>query len=162
MAVLDVLDFVPPRLELRAALVDIARALVQPVRDYQDESGLWWQVVDHPHEAGNYRESSASAMFAYFLLKIARCGYIAGAEAAAARAAACKALDGVAALKVSTDGKGVLHLADTCGGCGLGKVPDAPGPYRDGSYRYYVTEKICADDFKGVGPLILAALEREE
>jgi unsaturated rhamnogalacturonyl hydrolase len=33
--------------------------------------------------------------------------------------------------------------------------------YRDGSYEYYVGEPIVEDDFKGVGPFILASLERE-
>ena len=34
-------------------------------------------------------------------------------------------------------------------------------PYRDGSFEYYVGEPIAANDFKGVGSFILAALEME-
>jgi unsaturated rhamnogalacturonyl hydrolase len=43
----------------------------------------------------------------------------------------------------------------------LGKVPGDGGPYRDGSFEYYVNERICVDDFKGIGPFILASLEVE-
>lgn len=35
-------------------------------------------------------------------------------------------------------------------------------PYRDGSYEYYVSEPIVVDDFKGMGPLILALGEALE
>ena len=34
-------------------------------------------------------------------------------------------------------------------------------PYRDGSFDYYVHEPVAGNDFKGVGPFILAALEME-
>jgi rhamnogalacturonyl hydrolase YesR len=34
-------------------------------------------------------------------------------------------------------------------------------PYRDGSYAYYVGEPIRPNDYKGVGPFILASLEME-
>jgi unsaturated rhamnogalacturonyl hydrolase len=33
------------------------------------------------------------------------------------------------------------------------------GSYRDGTYEYYVSEPIVADDYKGVGPFIMAAHE---
>ena len=32
-----------------------------------------------------------------------------------------------------------------------------PNPYRDGSFDYYMSEPIRANDAKGVGPFILAA-----
>jgi unsaturated rhamnogalacturonyl hydrolase len=50
----------------------------------------------------------------------------------------------------------LLTLENVCGGAGLGGEP-----YRDGSFEYYVTEKIIPNDPKGVGPFILAALEME-
>jgi unsaturated rhamnogalacturonyl hydrolase len=47
-------------------------------------------------------------------------------------------------------------LEGTCSVAGLGGKP-----YRDGSYEYYISEKIATNDFKGVGAFILAALEME-
>jgi unsaturated rhamnogalacturonyl hydrolase len=34
-------------------------------------------------------------------------------------------------------------------------------PYRDGSYEYYIGEKIRSNDPKAVGPFIFASLELE-
>lgn len=49
-------------------------------------SGAWWQVLDQPGRAGNYIESSGSAMFVYSLLKGVRLEYISGYETVAAHA----------------------------------------------------------------------------
>jgi unsaturated rhamnogalacturonyl hydrolase len=34
-------------------------------------------------------------------------------------------------------------------------------PYRDGSFEYYIGERAATDDYKGVGPFILASIEYE-
>ena len=49
-----------------------------------------------------------------------------------------------------------LHLGGICSVAGLGG-----NPYRDGSFRYYISEPVREDDFKGVGPFILACTEME-
>ena len=43
------------------------------------------------------------------------------------------------------------ELAGICGVAGLGNVP-----YRDGSYEYYISEPVIANDPKGVGALFMA------
>jgi unsaturated rhamnogalacturonyl hydrolase len=35
-------------------------------------------------------------------------------------------------------------------------------PYRDGSYAYYLSEPVVANDPKGVGPFLMAATEIEQ
>ena len=57
---------------------------------------------------------------------------------------------------VSVDEQGLVTLERSCAVAGLGGTP-----YRDGSYEYYVSEPIRPNDYKGVGPFILAALELE-
>ncbi|HJS24367.1 MAG TPA: hypothetical protein VJ751_08435 [Pyrinomonadaceae bacterium] len=47
-------------------------------------------------------------------------------------------------------------LAGTVSVAGLGG-----NPYRDGSYEYYLSEKVVTNDPKGIGALILAATEME-
>jgi unsaturated rhamnogalacturonyl hydrolase len=32
-------------------------------------------------------------------------------------------------------------------------------PYRDGSFAYYIGEPVVSDDYKGLGPFILALCE---
>ena len=34
-------------------------------------------------------------------------------------------------------------------------------PYRDGSFAYYVSEPVVSNDYKGIGPFILAGLEAD-
>jgi unsaturated rhamnogalacturonyl hydrolase len=163
MALVDVLDFIPESRKL----IDIAQSLVGPLQEAQDaESGLWYQVLEpKAGSAGvrgkNYLESSASAMFVYFFLKMLRKGYTDASNAGEIKDAALKGYAGLVRDKITCDADGELHLLDTCGGCGLGKVPGDTGPYRDGSFEYYVNERICVDDFKGIGPFILASLEVE-
>jgi len=43
-------------------------------------------------------------------------------------------------------------------------VPDnniGSNPYRDGSYEYYLSEKVVTNDPKGIGAFLLAATEME-
>ena len=157
MALVDALDFFPTSNANYDALVSIARRLIGPLLKFQDtESGLWYQVLDMGNEAGNYTESSASSMFVYFLLKMLRKGLAPGNDAAVVKAAAVKAYQGLMEHKVREDPGGDFHLCGICKVAGLGGKP-----YRDGSYEYYVNEPVAEDDFKGVGPFILASMEYE-
>ncbi|MDR2397909.1 MAG: glycoside hydrolase family 88 protein [Spirochaetaceae bacterium] len=157
MALVDTLDYIPEtRAKDRDTLRAIANRLVPPLLAYQDpQNGLWYQVVDHGGRDKNYHESSASAMFVYFLLKLIRTGMIGAVHRDAAREAAFKAYGGLIERMITEDAAGELHLEGICKVAGLGGIP-----YRDGSYAYYVREPVGADDFKGVGPFILASLEQ--
>lgn len=153
MALVDVLDHLPQdqarRSELIAVLERSARALVR----VQDEAtGLWYQVLDLPNRAGNYLEASASAMFVYSFAKGVREGYLPHDFLFPAR----RGYHGLLQNLIKLDSHGMLTLEKVCGGAGLGGEP-----YRDGSFAYYISEKIIPNDPKGVGPFILAALEME-
>jgi unsaturated rhamnogalacturonyl hydrolase len=151
MAVVDGLDFLPGDHPQRPSLIAILARLMDSVRKFQDaDTGLWFQIMDQGTRKGNYLESSASAMFAYTMAKGVRNGYLPADYLVAAQ----KAFQGLVTHKVSIDRKGLVTLKDTAGGTGLGGRP-----YRDGSFAYYIGEKICTNDFKGVGPFILAGLE---
>ncbi len=152
MAAVDVLDSVPLSHPRRDALIAIVKELSASVLRVQDESGMWWQVTDEGTRGGNYLETSASSMFAYSFLKAVRLGYLDESFVAPAE----KAIDGITEKYLKEDEHGFLHLGGTCSVAGLGG-----NPYRDGSYRYYISEAIRVDDFKGVGPFILALGERE-
>ncbi|MDR1748359.1 MAG: glycoside hydrolase family 88 protein [Spirochaetaceae bacterium] len=161
MALLDALDFIPKtqgRRKYIDQLLEIAGRLLVPVMKYQHaESGLWYQVLDQGKREKNYLETSASAMFIRFLYKMLRRGYVMQSDSAAVRAAADKGYDGLLNMMLKEDESGELHLHGICSVAGLGG-----NPYRDGSFMYYVSEPVVADDFKGVGPFIFASLEREQ
>jgi unsaturated rhamnogalacturonyl hydrolase len=159
MALVDVLDFIPQALSNeRETLIAIARRLVGPLENFQDrESGLWYQVLDQGGRDKNYLETSASSMFTYFLFKMIREGLVTEAQVPAARKTALASYDGLSRLMLHEDEEtGELHLGGICSVAGLGG-----NPYRDGSFAYYVSEPVVTDDFKGVGPFILASLEKE-
>jgi unsaturated rhamnogalacturonyl hydrolase len=158
MAIVDTLDFVPQtRAHDRDALIAIGQRLVPPLLACQDPGGLWYQVLDQGARNGNYLETSATAMFTYFLLKMLRKDYLGAGVREMVRSAAFAAYQGLLATAVKDDADGEPHLYGVCAVAGLGGKP-----YRDGSFAYYVGEPVRVDDFKGVGALILAALERED
>ena len=153
MALVDTLDHFPRNHSQRAELVAILNRLAQAVARYQEpRSGLWYQVLDKGTEKGNYFESSAACMFVYALAKGVRKDYL----PANYRQVAEKGYRGILKEFVKTDANGQLNLEGTVSVAGLGG-----NPYRDGSYEYYLSEKVVTNDPKGIGALLLAATEME-
>jgi len=153
MAIVDVLDHFPSEQAQRKDLIAILNRAAAALVKVQDEtSGLWYQILDLPDRAGNYLEASASAMFVYAFTKGVREGYLPQDYLLSAR----RGYHGLLRNLIKVDSQGLLTLEGTCGGAGLGGEP-----YRDGSFEYYVSEKIIPNDPKGVGSFILAALEME-
>jgi unsaturated rhamnogalacturonyl hydrolase len=151
MALVDTLDYFPQNHPQRSALVAILRRLAEAVAKYQDDNtGLWYQVVDRPGAQGNYFESSAAAMFIYALAKGVRENYL---PASYFRVAA-KGYRGMLDQFIQTRPDGGVDFKGTVSVGGLGG-----NPYRDGSYEYYLSEKVVTNDPKGVGALLLAATE---
>jgi unsaturated rhamnogalacturonyl hydrolase len=150
MAAIDVLDYLPANHRDRPALIQIVQRLSDAIAKVQDSDGLWWQVLDQPHRRGNYHEESASAMFAYSFAKGARLGYL----DAGYRKLADRAFDAIVREFVTTTPDGLVSIGGICKVAGLGGDPP-----RDGSYDYYVSEPVVADDYKGVGAFMLAAIE---
>ena len=153
MALVDVLDEFPVEHPRRAEIVAILGRLAAAVTQVQDAtSGLWYQVLDQGARAGNYLEASASCMFVYALARGARQGYLPADYLAAAR----QGYEGIVRDLITVDSQGLVTLERVCAVAGLGG-----DPYRDSSFAYYVGERVAANDYKGVGPFILASLELE-
>jgi rhamnogalacturonyl hydrolase YesR len=153
MALVDVLDYFPKDHPERKNLIKYLQRLAPVLARYQDpKTGVWWQVTDQGGRAGNYVEASASCMFVYALQKGVRLGYLDRKYAAVAR----KGYAGILRQFVQTEPDGTLALNGTVSVGGLGGTP-----YRDGSYEYYLSEPIKKNDFKGVGPFIMASVEME-
>jgi len=153
MAIVDVLDYLPPDHPKRPAILAIFERAIAALVQVQDQStGLWYQVLDQGNREGNYLEASGSCMFVYSIAKAVRQGYLPKVSLEMAR----KGYQGILNNLIRVDEQGLVNLEMTCGGAGLGGTP-----YRDGSYEYYVGEKIVTNDYKGVGPFILASSEME-
>jgi rhamnogalacturonyl hydrolase YesR len=91
-------------------------------------------------------------MFVYALAKGVRQGYLDKKYATVAR----QGYAGILRQFVQTEPDGTVALTGTVSVGGLGG-----SPYRDGSYTYYLSEPLKKNDFKGVGPFIMASLELE-
>ena len=76
MALVDVLDYFPENHPKRKSLIGYLNAISNSLVQFQDPSGLWYQVTDKGGSEGNYLESSGSSMFAYAMAKGANKGYL--------------------------------------------------------------------------------------
>lgn len=154
-ALVDVLDYMPETVAGRDTIQTLVKNLAPAIVKYQDKkSGVWYQVTDQGNRKGNYLESSASALFVYFLSKAINKGYI-GEEY---KPAVKKAFDGMIKEFIKQEEDGTYTITNCCAVAGLGgdKV------YRDGSFEYYVSEPVIENDPKSVGSFILAAIEYEK
>jgi unsaturated rhamnogalacturonyl hydrolase len=155
MGVVETLDYLPATHPDREAIVRTLQEVAEGVARVQDPvTGLWWDILDAPNRTGNYLEASASSMIVYALAKGARLGYLAPRF----QSLALRGFYGITRNLVREAPYGV-SLINVCQVSGLGGALRKDGTPRDGSFGYYVSEPVVSDDYKGVGPLILAALE---
>ncbi|MET0624011.1 MAG: glycoside hydrolase family 88 protein [Pyrinomonadaceae bacterium] len=153
MALVDTLEHFPAGHPRRGELIAILGRLAAAVEKYQEpKSGLWWQVLDKGNAKGNYLEASASAMFVYSIAKAVKLGYLPESYMKVAR----KGWAGIERQFVEEAAGGGVNFKGTVSVAGLGG-----NPYRDGSYEYYLSEKVVTNDAKGVGAFLMAAAEME-
>jgi unsaturated rhamnogalacturonyl hydrolase len=154
MALVDVLDWFPKDHLQRPALVAALHRNITAIVKAQDpETGLWWQVMTHPGEPGNYFEASADCMFTYAIAKGVRMGYLPQADGPPAK----RAWAGIQKKFIATNPDGTLTLHGTVKVGGLGGTP-----YRSGTFDYYIHEPVVDQDLKGVGAFLLAGSEMEQ
>ncbi|OJD34956.1 glycoside hydrolase family 105 protein [Diplodia corticola] len=142
------------RQHLLERFAELAAAVVRAV---DGESGAWWQVLDQPGRAGNYIESSGSAMFAYALLKGARMGFLAAEPAPGAGTTwthvASRAYEYLVDRSVVVDdGNGTLGFNGTVSVCSLNSTA---------SYEYYIGRPIKYNSVLGSAAFVLASVEYE-
>lgn len=153
VALVDVLDYFPANHPGRDSIIGILNRFVKAVTKVQDaNSGLWYDIVDLPNNPKNYKESSAAAMLVYTLAKAVRNGYIPESYLQNAK----KGYAGIIKEFIEVDASGQTNLKGTVTVSGLGGKP-----YRDGSFDYYMSEKVKTNDAKGIGAFIMASVEME-
>lgn len=154
MALVDILDFWPEQHPFRPQIMAIFERTASAVAGVQDQStGLWYQVLDQGHRSGNYPEASASCMMVYALSKGINQGYISQTYLDVIARGYARILEHL----VDVDDQGLVNLNRICKVAGLGGQP-----YRDGSFEYYIGEPVVTNDYKGVGPFIMASVEVEK
>jgi unsaturated rhamnogalacturonyl hydrolase len=134
-------------------LIAILNREAKTIEKYQDSnSGLWWLLMDKGKEKGMYLEQSAASMFVYALAKGVRKGYLPASYMKVAE----KAYQGIKRQFIKVNAEGQTDVEGTISVAGLGG-----NPYRDGSYEYYLSEKVVTNDPKGLGAFLKASNEME-
>lgn len=153
MALVDVLDYVPENHPRRADLITMVKGLAVTLPEYQDKDGLWYQVLDQIEREGNFPEASVTTQFMYAYAKAVNKGYIDASYIEVAE----KAYDGLRKklLKKNPDKTWTLTRCCAVGGLGGSK-------YRDGSFDYYIHERMRDNDAKATGPFIMGCIQLEK
>lgn len=114
---------------------------VAAVRDTQDAaSGLWWTVLNRPGET--YLETSASALFAFGLVRGWRYGLLPESDLDVARAALAGVRDKI--------------VADEAG---RPEITGISGPTTAGDFANYAAVSVASDISYGVGAVLLMLTE---
>ncbi len=133
----DMADKIPEDVEGRDEVLQIYREFAESLLQYQDEEGLWHQVIDHPD---SYQETSGSTMFLWGLCRGINSGLL---EREKYIDSVRRAYNGL--LKNKIDNKGNIY--GVCRGSGLSK-----------DVEYYKQLGELTNDDHGTG-LVLAAFE---
>lgn len=151
IALADLAENIPQGPE-QAEVAALLKEMLEGVLPYADQqTGMYWQVVDQPGRSGNYLETSGSSMLAYAMLKGARLGILPKAYAVQGQ----KTFSGIVDKYLSFRESGI-DLGGICLVAGLGPEDNRR---RDGTYQYYISEPVVSNDAKGVAPLVLAYTE---
>lgn len=150
MALLDTMDKADKEdtKELKE-MKEAFKALIDSMLKYQDDSGMWYQVVNLGGMDKNYLETSGTAILAYAILKGCRLGYLPEEYGEYGK----KAFEGICSTYLNVE-EGNMSLGGICLVAGLGGKD-----HRSGTFEYYMSEPVVKDDAKGVGPFLLAYTE---
>jgi len=120
----------------------VFRNHVAAIASAQDETGLWWTVMDRPELADNYTETSASALIAYGMARAYRYGILGDEERGAAQRSVQAILDD----RIKDEGDGPVVTGTST----------STDPY---TLEQYLNVPVEDDVNYGVGAVILALIE---
>ena len=151
-ALADLTGIIPAEKPEHQEIAGMLAELMADVEKYMDPgTGMYWQVMDQGSREGNYPETSGSSMMAYAMLKGARLGVLDIRYRELGQKTFRGIMDGF--LKIRD---GLPELQNICLVAGLGPENNRR---RDGSYEYYISEPVVANDAKGAAPFVLCYTE---
>lgn len=141
-ATLEELDFLPKDHPGRIDLIRLTADLLRAVSRYQDdESGLWYQVIDKAGEADNWLESSCTCLFVGAICKAVRNGFLEKESLGIAEKGYKGIID-----RVSYSYDGII-IDNICVGTGVG------------NYDHYCARPRTENDLHGMGAFLLMCTE---
>ncbi|MCM3764166.1 glycoside hydrolase family 105 protein [Neobacillus niacini] len=141
-ALIDLLEILGERKRGQEELIQALQNFIPAIVKFQDDqTGLWYQIVDKGELADNWLESSCSALFIYFISKAIQHGYVDETY----RAVVEKAYKGLLEHMVEE----YEETADLKGIC-IGTSA--------GVYDYYVSRPTSKNDLHGMGAFLLGSM----
>ncbi len=151
-ALADLAGIIPMDLPEHKEIADMLRELMESVSRFADpETGMYWQVIDQAGREGNYPETSGSSMMAFAMLKGVRLGILDERFRDLGQKTFRSITEKYLVLR-----DGMPELQNICLVAGLGPENNRR---RDGSYEYYISEPVVANDAKGAAPFVLCYTE---
>lgn len=133
-------------------LENLIKELANNLLNYQDQqTKLFYQVVDQKEKEGNYLETSGSAMIAYTYLKASRLNVLDKSFKNKGK----EIFDNICKNYLYNE-NGTLELGNICLVSGLGP---SDNKIRNGTFEYYISEPIVKNDAKGVAPFVMTYVE---
>lgn len=143
MALVDFLDVLPLQHPGRLVIEKETASLLAALLQHQDEeSGLWYQVVDKGDQADNWLETSCTSLFLYTIAKAIQHGCVAEDDY---KEAAIRGFEGLLST-LQADEHGLV-VTGICIGTSAG------------DYNNYITRPTSKNDLHGVGAFVLACVE---
>jgi unsaturated rhamnogalacturonyl hydrolase len=143
VAILEILDFLPEDDKRRGDFIGAELAILNALVRFQDqETGLWYQVVDKGDDPRNWHETSCSCLFAYAIAKAVKKGLVHKAWLRHAE----QAYRGIIERSVSLEGNDLL-LSGVCVGTNVG------------DYEHYLKRPTATNDLHGMGAFLLMCTE---
>lgn len=151
MALIDSIEYFPDSHAGKQTLIDIYNRAITALMAVKDQQkGLWYQILDSADRPGNYLESSCSAMIICAMQKGVRLGCLDSKW----HASLPVSYQNYVTEFITQTKEGLVNVNKMCYVAGLGGADK-----RDGSYAYYISEPIVANDHKGFGAFMLASTE---
>lgn len=157
MALADVWEIAKNHTARAEELQKLLREALDGILKYQDPvTGMFYQVPNLPELAGNYPETSGSAMVAYALMKGSRLGMLPDSYGHRGE----EILNGIRDTYLIKGSDGDYHLEGICASAGLGAGPDPHNRKdRSGKAEYYVSEAKMTDNQHGTAACMMAVSE---
>lgn len=142
VALAEIIEMLSESNEYRADFIRVEKELLDAVIKYRDnETGLWYQVIDKGDIEGNWLETSCSCLFTYAVSKAMRLGILEDVNKDFIK----ECYDGILTMtNVSGDKLGIKRV---CIGTGVGDI------------NYYFERPTVEDDLHGMGAFILMCSE---
>ncbi|TCK98120.1 unsaturated rhamnogalacturonyl hydrolase [Natranaerovirga hydrolytica] len=145
LALVEILDYLPKDHKNRPFILKTLQDLINALVNYQDSTGLWYQVIDKGHLKDNWLETSCSALFVAAIAKAVRMGYVHSSLLNNAQ----NGYDGIIN-RLKFDEKDQLIIDNICVGTPIG------------DYQFYVNRPTSQNDLHGSGAFIIMCVEMSQ